>query len=440
VPQGLATEWSTMKSVRHPAHLGPRPRHRGLRVAAAAAMLAAVGAVTHTASASTVPDGTGGGGGCSGAADESLEPYVIGYINQEAGSIGTYPEASAASQAAVDYINTELCGFDGHPIELDSCQTDGTPAASQRCAEQMVNDDVPFVTGGFDLNMQSWYSILGGAGIPVIGGIPVSGADFNAENSYMFIGGGATSYPGLAAYILEFMDDVDSVGILANDTEGAAAAIPLVEKPLEAAGIDVKVVQVPATQADWLAPFTQLNSVDAIAVLVGPANCISVAQARDSQQSDMTMVSVSSCYSASVLEGAGENGLDGWVVNQYFEDPHGDTPDAQTYQRAMAEYAGDDANLSGFAPTTFSNMMTLYDNLLSQMTYDEATTEALVARVEDPAGGQVFMGPTYVCGAPDAPFAAICNVNLQWFEVSEGVLTNPTGYLDLTDVILVGQS
>ena len=402
-------------------------------------MLAAVGLATHTASASTVPDDTGGGDACSGAADESLEPYTIGFINQEAGSVGTFPEALAASQAAVDYINAELCGFDGHMIELDTCQTDGTPATSQRCAEQMVNDGVPFVTGGLDGNMPAWYSILDGAGIPVIGGIPIAGPDFAAENSYMFVGGGAASYPGLAAYILTFMEDVDTVGILANDSEGAAAAIPLVQIPLEAEGITVNVVQVPATQADWLAPYTQVADSDAIAVLVAPPNCVSVAQARDSQQSDVTMVSVSSCFNASVIEGAGQSGLNGWVVNQYYDDPTGDSEDAQTYQQAMATYAGEDANLSGFAPITFSNMMTLYRNVFSQMTYDEATVDAIVAKLEDPAGGTVFMGPSYVCKAPDAPFAAICNVSLRWFEVEEGVLTNPTDYVDLTEIIRIGQ-
>ena len=190
-PAHKLTGWQSRPDRRrHPAVI------RRLRVAAAAAMLAAVGLATHTASASTVPDDTGGGDACSGAADESLEPYTIGFINQEAGSVGTFPEAIAASQAAVDYINTELCGFDGHMIELDTCQTDGTPATSQRCAEQMVNDGVPFVTGGLDGNMPAWYSILDGAGIPVIGGIPIAGPDFAAENSYMFVAGGAAAYPG----------------------------------------------------------------------------------------------------------------------------------------------------------------------------------------------------------------------------------------------------
>ena len=46
-------------------------------------------------------------------------------------------------------------------------------------------------------------------------------------------------------------------------------------------------------------------------------------EARDGQGSDVPMVSVSSCYSQTVVEGAGETGLNGWVVNQYFDDPQG---------------------------------------------------------------------------------------------------------------------
>jgi ABC-type branched-subunit amino acid transport system substrate-binding protein len=179
--------------------------------------------------------------------------------------------------------------------------------------------------------------------------------------------------------------------------------------------------------------------MDAIMVLVSPPNCISVAKARDSQQSDVPMVSVSSCYSGAVLQGAGQNGLDGWVVNQYFDDPSGDSDAAQIYQSKMKQYAGADANLSGFAPVAFSNVMTVYNNLLQEEGPD-ATAEQLVTKVSDPAGGKVFMGPDYQCGAAENPYKAICNYNLQWFEIEAGKLTNPTGFVDLRPTIKAAQS
>src|SRR5207342_2197038 len=106
-----------------------------------------------------------------------------------------------------------LGGVDGHAIEIDKCVADGTVASSQKCAQQMVSDNVLFVTGGLDNNMQAWYPILGPAKIPIVGGIPVAGADFTAANSFMFIGGGAVAYPGLAAYTLKYLPDAKNVGI-----------------------------------------------------------------------------------------------------------------------------------------------------------------------------------------------------------------------------------
>ena len=417
------------------ATLGTAAVALGLLAAACGSDKNSSGAATTTGGATTTAASGGAATtGASGAttsgpakqADPSLSKIKIGLINQEAGASGAFPEIAAANKAAVEYINQQLGGVAGHAIEIDKCVADGTVASSQKCAQQMVSDNVLYVTGGLDNNMQAWYPILGPAKIPVVGGIPVAGADFTAANSFMFIGGGAVAYPGLAAYTLKYLPNAKNVGILANDTPGAAAALPLVQKPLEAAGVKVTDLKVPATQADWLAPFASLKDMDAIMVLISPPNCISVAKARDSQQSQVPMVSVSSCYSKAVLDGAGTNGLNGWTVNQYFDDPQGTTPDAVTYQTVMKQYAGADANLSGFAPVAFSNMMTAYNNVLTTLGPD-ATSDKISTQMADPAGGQVFMGPKYVCGATDNPYSAICNYNLQWFAISAGKLTNPTG-------------
>ena len=406
--------------------------------AATAATTAAGGASTTAAAAGGAPTATPLDK--AGAADDTLPKLKIGFINQEAGSVGTYPENKAAAEAAVQFINKELGGVEKHAIDLDECVVDGTVATSQKCAQQMVDDKVLFVTGGLDNNMQAWYPILDPAGIPVIGGIPVAGADFNAKNSYMFIGGGATTYPGLAAYITMFMSNVKTVGILANDTPGATAALPLVTKPLQAKNITVNDVKVPTSQADWLAPFASVKDNDAIAVLVSSANCISLAKARDSQQSTVPMVSVSTCYSASTLQGAGTSGLNGWTVNQYFDDPQGDAPDAKVYQDTMHKYAGANANLAGFAPVVFSDLLTAYTTVLKPLGYAGDTTDKIVAKVKDPAGAKVFNGPNYKCAVAGAPFAAICNYNMHWFAIKDGKLTNPTPWVDLTDTIKIANA
>jgi branched-chain amino acid transport system substrate-binding protein len=425
------------KSSKEPGHRG---RRRFKAAAGLVAVLSLVVAACGSDSKSSTTSSAGSAAASSGAgvaADASLPKLKIGFINQEAGSAGTYPETKAAAQAAVNSINKELGGVDKHEVSLVTCATDGTVASSQKCAQQMVDEKVLFVTGGLDNNSQAWYPVLEPAGIPVIGGVPVAGADFNSTDAYYFIGGGATSYPGLAAYVLKELPNAKKVGILANDTPGAAAALPLARKPLEAKGITVTDVKVPTSQTDWLAPFASVKDNDAVLVLVSSSNCISLAKARQSQSSDVPMVSVSACYSKATVDGAGEGALNGWFVNQNFDDPQGDTADAKMYQSSMAKYAGADANLSGFAPVAFADVMTFYNNVLKPLGYDGSTTAKILEKVKDPAGGTVFMGPNYKCGAADAPYKAICNYNLQWFGVKDGKLADGTGFTDLIPTIKV---
>ena len=58
-------------------------------------------------------------------------PYVFGMINDETGAV-TFPEARQGSIAAVDYVNNYLGGINGHPIVIDECTGDGTPATRHR--------------------------------------------------------------------------------------------------------------------------------------------------------------------------------------------------------------------------------------------------------------------------------------------------------------------
>jgi hypothetical protein len=293
---------------------------------------------------------------------------------------------------------------------------------------------VLFVTGGLDTQLSTQYPTLDAAGIPYIGGVPVASTDYNAKNANFFIGGGAATYPGLAAYIQKFMPNAKKVGVLANEA-GSAVALAAVTKPLESAGIKLTPVKVPNTQADWLAPFAAVKDNDAIAVTIGAPNCISLAKARASQQSTIPVVSVSTCYSKATLDGAGVNGLDGWIVNQYFDDPQGTTADAQTYQRVMHQYGGANADTGGFAPVAFADVMTFHASILKPLGFANLTTEKIVAKVKDPAGGKVFMGPKYTCGAADAPYSAICNYQLQFFKIKGGKLTEGTGFVDITPTI-----
>ncbi|HET9966711.1 MAG TPA: ABC transporter substrate-binding protein, partial [Streptosporangiaceae bacterium] len=76
-------------------------------------------------------------------------PYVFGMINDETGAV-TFPEARQGAIAAMNYVNDYLGGINGHPIQIESCTGDGTPATAARCANQLVASKPIAILGAAD--------------------------------------------------------------------------------------------------------------------------------------------------------------------------------------------------------------------------------------------------------------------------------------------------
>jgi branched-chain amino acid transport system substrate-binding protein len=77
-------------------------------------------------------------------------PYVFGMINDETGAV-TFPEARQGAIAAMEYVNNYLGGINGHPIAIDSCIGDGTPAGAARCANELVAKHPLAILGAADV-------------------------------------------------------------------------------------------------------------------------------------------------------------------------------------------------------------------------------------------------------------------------------------------------
>ena len=116
------------------------------------------------------------------------EPIRLGMINQDTGAVGAFPELTLAAQAAVDFVNAELGGIDGRPLELLTCDTGFSPEGSTACAQRLVSEGVVAVTGGIDVWGAS-IPVLESNEIPYIGGIPVSDAELRSPISFLFSGG-----------------------------------------------------------------------------------------------------------------------------------------------------------------------------------------------------------------------------------------------------------
>ena len=155
-----------------------------------AASNGAAGSATASSSSAPVSTSSGSGGlgaqsvtnyltyvgGKAGAASSSLAPVTIGYINEQGDANPPGALATNGAQMAVNYINKELGGVDGHPLKLDTCFTT-TEEQGTTCADQfLANKSLPLIaTGGVAVGAQSFFQTIAGK-VPVIerrGGYPV---------------------------------------------------------------------------------------------------------------------------------------------------------------------------------------------------------------------------------------------------------------------------
>lgn len=368
---------------------------------------------TSSGAAGDATDTTGG--------EATGEPVKIGLINQEAGAVGTFPAIGIAMQAAVDYINTELNGVEGHPLELVKCVTEGTSESTQQCAEEMVSENPLYVTTGIDFFGVASYPVLQQAGIFAVGALPLSTQESSAENVFFVNAGNASTTVGEAVYIHENLPDVERVTVVTNDNAASQASIPFVQDPLESFGIEVSVVSVPDAQTDYLGPFTQVQDTDPDAIIVNtsPPGCISLASVAASQGNEVPIVSQLTCYDNTMKEQIGA-ALEGWHIGLLTLDPEGDSEDAELFRRVMTDYVGEDADLTGFSPVGFQTIMTVYNNVLEPTGYDglvdsatgEYKAEVIQERMSDPEGGELFLGGHYQCGLD--PFTAVCDYHSGW--------------------------
>jgi branched-chain amino acid transport system substrate-binding protein len=154
-----------------PGSSRPRPaailRTPGGTARVAAAVLAA-GVLAAACSSSGGGTSSSSGGGTSGSSSKST--YVIGNITSETGTYasstgGTFPTIDAWTR----WTNAHG-GINGHPVKVITVDDGGIPANGIAAAKTLIADHVMAIVGPVSNTEFSWYTMVTGAKIPVIGG------------------------------------------------------------------------------------------------------------------------------------------------------------------------------------------------------------------------------------------------------------------------------
>jgi branched-chain amino acid transport system substrate-binding protein len=353
-------------------------------------------------------------GGTEGAADESETPIAIGWVNAQGGA-NELPEATAAAEAAVEYVNTELGGIGGHPIELHTCFIVEAEEEGQACAQQLANDDdvSVIVFGAVVTGNESFHATIAGSK-PVIIGVSANPADPPAENTYALYGTQTSVLGPWGTYVSEELG-AETAAVVFPSQAGANTAADAATAGLEAAGIEVTSVGYDAETTDLLGPLTAAGGQDADVVvpMTDAAGCSNLANALSQVAPDTPVVSNPLCLSPPVAEALGDLPLWTYGIAQSLP---GDTTaaDSAVYLETSARF-GLAPELAGspFAALSWSLILTV-TRFMNETGPDDITPESMSEQAQAFEGPLIMGAPSVDCGYdPEAP--AACNDQTKFY-------------------------
>lgn len=379
----------------------------------------------------------GGARNDGGAGDDSGppgEPLILGFVNTEGSPLGSIPELRLGSEAARDYINTELNGVGGRPIRFEFCITNSTPESSAACANRMVEQKVVAVLGGLDLGSAASLPILMAAGIPYIATTPLLPADFTTDGAFTLDPGGL----GVAASAVFAVDKLkaQTVAVLHDDSpQGRQLAEVFVRPALLQRGLRADRVRLFADKADspdlapTIAAATQ-SKPDAVIVVFPPQTCPRIMQAFTSLGVEAHAFYIGRCASPAVVAagGAGAEGAH-FFSSILHPDAHADDPDVALYARKVVKFGEKGVDPRSYdVARGFATTMTLHRHLLTLEPRDisrESVAEAFREAVDVPA----FMGHSFTCdGRQGVPgFVSLCNSHVRIYELVKGRYRDASG-------------
>ncbi len=355
-----------------------------------------------------------GDDGDTGSTDLDLEPVRVGFDSQEE-ELFSIIEARRAAEAAVAYINAELGGVDGHPLELEVCTSGDGPEGAVACAQQFANDDSIHVmmTSSFSSNEAAEVTVAAGLPLLALANLP---DDWQRDTEWIFDPG----FLGIAQGPVDYAADslgAESIAIICLDDPFFLEACDAAMIFAQEAGMEVQ-APTPAgfEQADFVGVVTASGAadVDVVFTVIDGSQCAPIADAFTALSVTTTVLTVDTCaLEDSVSTGA----LDGWLVfgaSALPADPSGASAEILEGQRIIDTYGSDEAELYGLAGWGMASTLAVHE-ALADVGYDNLSREAVnqaLSRSDISLGWYADIS----CPGPD-PFPGACVSSLVVLEV-----------------------
>ena len=379
--------------------------------------------------------------GTAGKADATKTPIVIGYVNQQ-GGVPDYSESTAGINAAVQYVNNELGGIGGHPVQLSTCfvqvESDG-----QKCGTQFVNDPKInlVITGAMAVGSQSLYTVVVGKKAVLVSN-PLTTPDYITKGITAYTPGAPGVVDGMAIFVAKDLPNVKSVAVIHGDDAAATFAAENLFKPLvtKLGVANVTLVSVSdtaqATDIQQAVQSAGADKADVLVPLVVQELCGPVYDALQSLGINPTVVTSGLCYEGSMTKHMQDVGSKDQVPNNWYFGGYGysyfkpDQPSGMaTYIAKIHQYAPAGVEIYGFAGPVFANLLTAVQ-LYNKIGPDSVTVSNLSLLMKNFKGPMMIVVGPMTCGQfPNPLFVTLCGTQMgiqqyvypNWISVKDGL-------------------
>ncbi len=372
-------------------------------------------------------------GGKEGEADSSLPPLKIG-ITYQLGGVPAFPEMEASAKAAVQFINSQLGGADGHPVELVPCNIQAEEDG-QKCAAELLEAEVPIGLQTLAvIGNQSLYQTVG-CKFPFLVGSPATGPDTTSKCVYTFNGSGSAVIYAMGKDTAELAKSGNAALISVGNAGGRFTMKEIAEPVLD--GLNVKhgdTVYYPdsATTPEIVSALQTSGAAEAEVIFFDPSTpqqCSSLFQGM--QQLGLAgkpVVATGICNAPSFVDEDAGGEPEGWRIWGFGPNPRVTSdPEGQAYTNIM-EAAGQEEFINiGYSSLSTSDLLAI-TNLANQIGEKSWTPEAF-EKAMLAFKGPVFLVPGEMnCGhSPDSAQPGICGNTATGaaFENGEWVTVGP---------------
>ena len=352
------------------------------------------------------------------------EPIVIAMISQESGA-AALPDSRLAAEAAVAYVNAELGGAAGRPLQLETCVTDGSPEQSSSCANQLLEKDPVAFVGETELGTAGSVPIIDQAGVPLVGAAGVTPELVTSTNAYAFGLDAVADYAGWTKY-LTTDGGARTINLLNLDIPAAGVFEAVVRSVAEANGATLgTVVSLPLSASDATSQMAAVaqGDPDVIMTTTSAQLCVPIAQAHAGIAPSSKLFLPGICGSPQTLEAAGSV-IDGAYIGFGSLNPYDTTePQVATYRQALDTYGDGEVPLSQFAGNAFTAVLNLKD-VVDGLEPASVTASGIAAAIRAGVDVPSFMTDNYTCDQRLAFSPVTCSRGRRVFEVTGGELTN----------------